>query len=171
MIRKKYEQDIKIVGVFNYLNSISNFIIEFNDLLSNSSINAKKNLIRLELEPDNKFDSNAVAILINNKNGYFNDLLKNKGNPNDAIDESYHKIGYLNKNEEDKVKILEILKEYKNKGNFYFEIRNLERVQEDRKVSIESYMEMTLEILDRKITKKITNQTILNKINSIEISL
>lgn len=167
MVKKKYKRNIKIVGVFNYLHSISNFITEFNDLIENSSIKTKKNLIKLEWEPDNEYDKNAVAVLINNKNGDFDDLLKNKG-----LSSEYHKIGYLNKNlEDDKIKILEILQEYKDKGDFYFEINNLERIQEDKKVFIDCNIEITLEILDKKMIKKITNPNILKKINNIEISL
>lgn len=174
MVRKKYEQEIKIVGVFNYLNSVTNFIELFNDRENTSSINTKKNLIKLVLEPENIYDNNAVAVLINNKNNIFYEVLKNKGNPSDRFSEEYkeyHKIGYLNKNEDDKIKIIEILKEYKDKGDFYFEINNLGRIQEDRKVFIETNLKMTLEILDKKIKKTITNKKILEKINNIEISL
>ena len=71
MVRKKYEQEIKIVGVFNYLNSVTNFIELFNDSENTSSINTKKNLIKLVLEPENIYDNNAVAVLINNKNSTY----------------------------------------------------------------------------------------------------
>ena len=89
MVRKKYEQEIKIVGVFNYLNSVTNFIELFNDSENTSSINTKKKKIKLVLEPENIYDNNAVAVLINNKNNIFYEVLKNNGNPCDSFSEEY----------------------------------------------------------------------------------
>lgn len=170
-MKKEHSQEIEIIGVFNYVNSVSGFITEYNDIFEDLNKKNKNDFIKLILDKENKFDENAVRVLVSNENNIFSRIVKS---PTELIDNKpYVKIGYL-KNDEAKLEIVKLLKKQKN--NFKFLLENLERVKIGNSVRINCNLDIFIEDLELLTLKKITlipNKEINQKIrqNGYDLSI
>lgn len=161
-MKREHSQTIDITGVFNYLNTISGFIKEYNYNFDQLSKKEKNNYIKLELEESNPYDVNAVRVYINNDNNDYDDI-KLKKSPNKKIidKKEYMKIGYL-KNDDSKIEIIKLLK--KTNQNYKFILSDLERDKIGRSVFVTCKIEVFLENVDLQLEKiKLTPNKELNE--------